>query len=103
MNNSAFEKSVVEISFWSGEPLSSRTPLLQNFSFYFRYRRLAAIPPLGQLAARGLLTAACYGVYMHKVYMHGYMMIQGCHLIRGKHFGGKCLSKSEFSRKPKIF
>ena len=46
MNNNVFETSNIELSFWSGEPLS-RAPFLQNFSFFLRYRRFPAIPPLG--------------------------------------------------------
>ena len=39
---SVFERFDIELSFWSGEPLSPR-PILQNFCFFLRYRRFVVV------------------------------------------------------------
>ena len=67
MNYSAFKRSGIGLSFWSGEPLSPRAPLLQNFSVFFRYRRFADVPHFVQTAARGLaVTTEYYWDLLHR-------------------------------------
>ena len=56
MNNSAFETPNIGLSFCFGEPLSSRSPFLQNFSFF---SDTAA-------ARRLVVTTSCYWFCTHK-------------------------------------
>ena len=53
-NYSAFERSGIGLSFWSGEPLSC------SFNFFIRYRRFAAVPHFVRPAARGLVVTTEY-------------------------------------------
>ena len=59
MNYSAFERSDIGLSFWSGEPLSPRAPSFRILVF-FRYRRFAAVLHFVQPATRGLVVTTEY-------------------------------------------
>ena len=100
MNSKSFEKSVIELSFWSVEPLSRRVPLSElarpPFRVLFFLSYTTTSRPL-------FYTAACssYRDLLLDFYTHG---VQGCRPICRKHFGEKCLLPfSDYLRKPKNF
>ena len=57
---SAFERSDIGLSFWSGEPLSPRAPSFRILVCFFWYRRFAAVPHFVRPAALGLVVTTEY-------------------------------------------
>ena len=109
MNYSAFERSGIGLSFWSGEPLSPRAPLLQNFSFFFRYRRFAAVPHFVRPAALGLVvTTEYYWDLLHRNWLcncMGLVFVMGQIFLRKLDFAenGNLGKKDQFCAKKVIF
>ena len=79
MNNSAFESSIIEVSFWLGEPLS---PPFQNF--------LRTAPPLGAHSAlwRLVITTACNWISTHHAWRVWWLKVKVSYAasILGKNF-----------------